>query len=300
MKKILLLLTLISFSSLFGQEDPLYSQYQFNQLMINPAYAGIYNQVSGGLISRFQWAGIDGGPRTNTATIQSALKDGSIGLGAIILNDRFGVSNNYEIQIASSYNINLGDARFAMGLQGGIIQYGYDFNDVEFDFFDDPEITQGHDTFFTPNFGVGFMYMSQNFFIGASIPRILDASVTDGSTTSERYKKHYYFTSGYVKEINNIPVKAMALMRYKQDGNFSTDLSLTMYLDMAVWAGVTIRDLKHFGVLSIFEVGKKMKIGYSFEIPSNSLVYGNFGTHEVSILFNFNVSQQNMFVEKYF
>lgn len=300
MRKAISLLMLISFSSLHSQEDPLYSQYQFNQLMINPAYAGIYNQVSGGLISRFQWAGIDGGPRTNTATIQAALKSGSIGLGAVILNDRFGVSNNYEIQVAASYNINLETSRFAMGLQGGMIQYGYDFSNVEFDFLDDPEIMSGHDTFYKPNFGVGFMYMSQTFFVGASIPRILNVSITDGSTTSERYKKHYYLTAGYVTEIDRIPVKAMSMMRYKQDGNLSTDLSLSIYLDMAVWAGVTIRDLKHFGVLSIFEVGDKMKIGYSFEIPSNSLVYGNFGTHEVSLLFNFNVSKQNMFVDKYF
>lgn len=300
MKKIMLLLFLISSASLLAQQDPLYSQYQFNQLMINPAYAGMYSRISAGAITRFQWAGIEGAPKTNTITAQAGIMDGKIGLGGVILNDRFGVSNNYEVQLAGSYNINFENARLGMGLQGGYIQYGYDFTDIQFDFFDDPEIMNGHQTISKPNFGMGFMYMSQHFFVGASIPRILNVSVTDGVTTSERYKRHYYFTSGFVTEINRIPVKTMALVRSMNGESLSTDISISAFLDNALWAGITVRDLKHFGGLAILQISDNMKLGYSVEMPTNSLVYGNYGTHEISLLFNFKVFRLAMFEEKYF
>ena len=298
MRKIIPLLFLLTVSHCFSQQDPLYSQYQFNQLMINPAYAGIYSRISAGLITRFQWAGIEGAPRTNTITAQAGLADGRVGLGGVILNDQFGVSNNYEIQFAGSYNINFFNA--PMGIQGGLIQYGYDFSNVEFDFLDDPEIVNGHENITQPNFGVGFMYMREDFFIGASIPRILNISVTDGMASSERYRKHYYLTTGFVREINRIPFKFMGLLRSMDSETLSADLTLSVLLDHALWTGVTIRDLQHLGLLAIIDVSKNLQIGYSFELPSNSLIYGNYGMHEVSILINLKSKQRTLFEEKYF
>ncbi|MEO9483504.1 MAG: type IX secretion system membrane protein PorP/SprF [Ekhidna sp.] len=285
-KGLLMLFTCISLAS-SGQQDPLYSQYQFNQLMINPAYAGIYNRLSVGVISRFQWAGIEGSPRTNTITAQSALADGKIGLGALILNDRFGVSNNYEVQFASSYNIKFNrSTQLAMGIQGGFVQFGYDFNKVNLDFFDDPELLNGHDNILKPNFGVGFMLLNPNFFIGASVPRILNVSVTDGSTQSERYKRHYYFSAGVAAEIQKTPVKATTLIRSMAGETYSFDITLSAFLDDVMWAGISVRDLKHFGVLGIFEINETIKLGYSFELPANNLIHGNYGTHEVSLSYN--------------
>lgn len=287
MKKLLITIMVCSSFGLNAQQDPLYSQYQFNQLMINPAYAGIYNRLSVGAISRFQWAGIDGSPRTNTLTAQSALADGKIGLGAVILNDRFGVSNNYEIQVASSYNIKFNSTtKLAMGIQGGFVQFGYDFSKVNLDFFDDPELINGHDNVLKPNFGAGLMLLNSNFFVGVSVPRILNVSVTDGSTQSERYKRHYYLTAGLTAEIQKTPVKATTLIRSMAGEAYSFDITLSALLEDVMWAGISVRDLKHFGVLGIFQMGENLKLGYSFELPTNNLIHGNYGTHEVSISYS--------------
>lgn len=293
---VLLLFSLVS----LAQQDPLYSQYQFNQLMINPAYAGIYSQISAGLISRFQWAGIEGAPRTNTITAQAGLAEGRVGLGGVVLNDQFGVSSNYEVQLSGSYNINFYNARLAMGIQGGVIQYGYDFTNVEFDFLDDPEITANHENITRPSFGVGFMYMREDFFVGFSVPRILNISVTDGISSSERYRKHYYMTAGFVKEVNNMPFKFMGLIRSMDSETLSTDLSLSALLENAMWAGIIVRDFQHFGIIGIIEVSNNLQIGYSFELPSNSLIYGNYGTHEVSLTCRFASVNRTLFEEKYF
>ncbi|WP_420577126.1 type IX secretion system membrane protein PorP/SprF [Ekhidna sp.] len=287
MKRIFYILCMGVALTTFSQQDPLYSQYQFNQLMINPAYAGIYERFSVGAISRFQWAGIDGAPQTNTITANSSLAEGKIGLGAVVLNDRFGVSSNYEIQLATSYNIQFSkEAKLAMGIQGGWIQYTYDFSNVNMDFMDDPEIVNNHDNFSKPNFGVGFMLMHTNYFVGASVPRILNVSVTDGANQSDRYKRHYYLTGGFVFDVNRIPVKGTALIRSMAGETYSVDLTASAFLDEVMWAGVSIRDLKHFGILGIFQLGENLKLGYSFELPTNNLIYGNYGTHEVSVSYN--------------
>ncbi|MEP1033898.1 type IX secretion system membrane protein PorP/SprF [Ekhidna sp.] len=287
MKKVIVILFACFSLVSYAQQDPLYSQYQFNQLMINPAYAGIYNRLSVGAISRFQWAGIDGSPRTNTLTAQSSLAEGKIGLGVLILNDRFGVSNNYELQFASSYNIKFNSTtKLAMGIQGGFVQFGYDFSKVNFDFFDDPELINGHDNVIKPNFGAGIMLLNPNFFIGASVPRILNVSVTDGSIVSERYKRHYYLTAGITAEIQKTPVKATTLIRSMAGETYSFDITISALLEDVMWAGVSVRDLKHFGILGIFELGETLKLGYSFELPTNNLIHGNYGTHEVSINYN--------------
>lgn len=272
-----------------SQQDPLYSQYQFNQLMINPAYAGVYNRLNVGMISRFQWTGIEGSPQTNTLMGNTSLSQGKIGLGGFVINDRFGVNSNYEVQVAGSYNIQFDRfTKLAMGLQGGWIQYGYDFSSVNLDYFDDVALNTGHETFSKPNFGVGFMLLNKNFFVGASIPRILNVSVNDGSSTSDRYKRHYYLSGGAAGEINGLPFKAIGILNSIAGQTLSTDLSMSVLLDDVLWAGLTMRDIKHFGAMLILEAGENLKFGYSFELPSNNLIHGNWGTHEVSIAYNIN------------
>lgn len=276
---------LVSSVLAFAQRDPLYNQYQFNQLMINPAYAGIYNRFSVGMINRFQWVGIEGAPITNTLTAQSALNEGKIGVGAVLLNDKFGVSDNYELQLMSSYNILMPQGRIAMGLQGGFIRYGFDFSKVEVDFLDDPEIFNGQENFQKPNFGVGMMYLSETFFIGASIPRILNVAAKDGSLTSERYKRHYYLSGGLVFEANRwSKIKLLTLLRSVEGERISADLMVSANLDGIFWTGFSTRDLKHFGLFINMLMQKRMRIGYSFELPTSSMIRGSYGTHELSLL----------------
>lgn len=300
-KLCLLLIMFVSLSSANAQEDPLYSQYQFNQLMINPAYAGIYDRFAIGLISRFQWVGLQGAPTTNTLTAQSAMREGKIGVGGVLLNDRYGISNNYELQVASSYNIIFPTAKLAMGMQAGLIRYGFDFANVEMDFLDDPELLNGHENFQRPNFGVGMMYLSDNFFLGASVPRILSVEVSDGALLSERYRRHYYFTGGFVLEASRwTKFKVVSLIRSIDGMGLSADLNVSANFDEVIWSGFSTRDLKTVGLFINMLVADKMKLGYSLELPTNSLIRGNYGTHEVSILIETGIKRGRNLEERYF
>ncbi|MFY0600121.1 MAG: type IX secretion system membrane protein PorP/SprF [Cyclobacteriaceae bacterium] len=282
-----------------AQQDPLYSQYQFNQLMINPAYAGIYDRFSAGLISRYQWAGIEGAPVTNTLTVQSALKYGKIGIGGVLLNDRFGISDNYELQISGSYNVLMQDAKLAFGLQGELIRHGFNLNNLELDFLDDPEVLNVPQSFQKPNFGIGVMHLREKFFIGASVPRILNVNESDGLIKSERYRKLYYFTGGFVFSANElIKLKTVSMIRSIAGQTISFDLLVSANLDEIFRTGVSIRDFQEFGLFANMLVAKRLRLGYSFELPANSLIRGSYGTHEISVSIDFGVNGNKM--ERYF
>ncbi len=285
----------------WAQLDPLYSQYQFNQLMINSAYTGVYDRFSVGMMSRMQWVGLEGAPVTHTITAQKSILNGKIGVGGILLQDKFGVSTNTELQATYSYNINFSEAKLAMGLQGGLINFGYDLSNLELDFVDDPSLNSNMNDFMKPNFGAGLMYITNNYFVGASVPRILDVNVNDGVLKSTRYLRHYYLTGGLTFDpVPYTTIRIMSLMRYVVDGRISTELNISSLIDGKVWGGITVRDLKHFGIYMMLEATSNIRVGYSFELPANSLIQSSYGTHEFSVFFRTKRKNDSILDQNYF
>jgi len=293
-KSLALLLFIFSLSISHAQLDPLYSQYQFNQQMINPSYTGIYNRVSATLISRLQWVGVEGAPITNTLLGQTSLRGGSIGLGGMVIDDRLGINRNLEAIASVSYNIRFDDAKLAMGLQGGITNFSYDLSKLTLDYVDDTRLTSGLDPFTEPNFGAGLMYMHPNYYIGFSVPRIRGVTINDGVVNSTRYKRHYYLSAGYFYESSVlVQYKLTTLVRYVESELPTVDLVFSSFIDQVIWTGISVRDLRYFGLFTSIELGQNIRLGYSFELPTNSLLIANYGTHEISISIDKALSRQS-------
>ena len=128
-RHIFLLLILLS-TTVYGQQDPINSQYMYNPLTFNPSYAGINNVANVNLNSRFQWTSFEGSPTTYTLTANSSMFDGKVGLGVMLLSDKIGVSENTEAQISYAYKISSGTKTFSFGLQTGIITYKKNFDNL--------------------------------------------------------------------------------------------------------------------------------------------------------------------------
>jgi len=205
MKKIKLLLgifTLISITTVFGQQDAQYTQYMYNMNVINPAYAGSKGVVSVGLLGRTQWVGIEGAPKTVTLSLHSPVGK-AVGLGLSIINDEIGPVKENNIFADFSYTIITSEeGRLAFGLKTG-----FSFLDVR-----DLITNEPSDLLNTPihktsvNFGAGFYYYTDKFYLGFSVPNFLETRhlENDGgvaSTASE--KMHYFLTSGYVFNISD-------------------------------------------------------------------------------------------------
>lgn len=292
---------LIGFQTLYAQQDPLYNLYSFNQYMINPAYAGIYNNFSANLITRKQWAGIDGSPLTNLFTAHTSIAD-QFGTGLLIVNDRLGINNNTEAQLSFSYKITSGSKTLALGVQGGIVSYQYDYQKLNLAFVDDEGLDMNNDGFSKGNFGAGAFYMTDTYYFGISVPRILNAKVNDGVSSSTRYLPHYYLSGGFIikpKSTTNFLLKPSFLVRYTESQT-AADVSLNALFASTIWAGVTLRNLNGIAINTQIQVNRSFRLGYSFELPTNQLVQSNFGTHEVSLLVELNLFKDQFDIERYF
>ncbi len=298
----LIILFTLSIFSVKAQQDPLYNLYSFNQFMINPAYAGIYNNFNANLITRKQWAGIDGSPLTNLLSLHSSFTDKLSG-GLLIVNDQLGINNNTEGQLAFSYKLITGKNTLAFGLQGGFVNYRYDYNKLNLAFVDDEGLDMNNDAFTRGNFGAGLFYMNDNFYVGFSVPRILKVNVNDGVSESTRYQPHYYLSGGYLiksKSISEFMLKPTFLVRYTGESQVSADISLNALFANTFWAGVTLRNLSGVAISAQLQVNRKFRFGYSFELPTNQLIDSNFGTHEISLLLELNLFKNQYDIERYF
>lgn len=258
--------------------------------MINPAYVGLYKDVTLNMISRKQWIGIDGAPLTNFLSFTSSVGD-RFGIGAMLISDRLGINNNIEGQLAFSFNVIDKDAvQLSLGVQGGFINYRYDYTKLNLEYLDDEDLDMSLTQFSEPNFGAGIFLKTDRFYVGISSPRILNVDVNDGLVSSTRYQRHFYFSGGalFNNSFNSsVRIKPSFLLRMVPEGNMALDVNLHALFKETIWAGITVRNLTAVGINTQLQISQRTRIGYGFELPTNSLLTRNFGTHELSILIEF-------------
>jgi type IX secretion system PorP/SprF family membrane protein len=274
---------------LSAQLDPLYNQYFFNQAMINPAYTGVNDIFNATAISRTQWLGIDGAPTTNTLNVTTSAFKNKMGLGANLIYDTYGINNNTEFSLAYSYKISAanGDV-FSMGLQAGIVNYKYNYNKLTLQYVDDVALSNPQQNVTKENFGVGFWYMSKEYYIGLSVPRILDIRVTDGGKESTRYRRHYYLSAGYVfDQLFALKFKPSLMLMYIDKDNYALDLNASVLLNEIIWVGASFRNFGTVGLNTQLKVKENLKLGYAFEMPLNNTALIGFGTHSLMVSLDF-------------
>lgn len=267
-----------------AQQDPLYSQYLFNQAIINPAYSGIHNITSATLISRYQWMGLEGAPQTNTLNGHSSFFQDRIGLGVTFVNDQLGVNSNNELSLAYAYKVKFSNSVLAFGLQAGVTSFKYDYSRLEFEFMNDPAFEPSQDSFTKMNFGTGVFYTGKNYYLGASIPRMRDVQVDDGVINSNRYKRHVYLSGGYVFDQGlKVKFKPSFLVRMVDNQKASVDINASFLLNDELWIGAMTRNFNSYGANIQLNFAGRFRLGYSFELPSNALISSTFGTHEFMV-----------------
>lgn len=302
MKKLVItIIAMVASFSSFAQLDPLYNQYLFNQSMINPAYTGIHDVLNATIISRAQWTGIEGAPITNSVNISSSFMDNQSGAGLLYVNDQYGVNNNSEFQLMYSYRISMLNGKvFSMGVQGGRIKYDYNYDKLNTETVD-PELTPGDDNFSKGNFGAGVFYMTPNYYVGVSVPRILNGDITVGDSTSTRYRRHFYVSGGVILDKwNSIKFKPSVLLKVVDGNTASIDISAQVLLKETIWLGATLRDFDAIGLTTQFEISDQFRAGYTFEFPLNNLARQNFGTHELMLSFDMEVFGNHAIGRRYF
>jgi len=282
MKKILIALLALIYSTSNAQQDPLYSQYLNNPLLLNSAYAGLNNKLNIVAGYRTQWAGFDGSPTTVNFSAHTSLAQNKVGAGLIIVQDRIGETKITEASSAYSYKLQLKEKIFSFGLQGGIITYRNDALFLNPKDAGDPSFAFINETKF--NIGAGIMLKSERFMIGLSAPRLNAATVSPGGGQAiEIYNQHFYLMGAYMIYLTDrIRLKPSILLRATKSAPISADLNLNLNLEENYTLGIFTRNFNVLGLLAQMNI-KDYRIGYVFEVPTNASVGTRFTTHEVSI-----------------
>lgn len=290
MKKLYPLLIVLFFAtSVVAQQLPQFTQYMYNTISINPAYAGSRDGFSITALNRNQWAGVDGGPKTQTLSIHSPLRNDKVGLGLSVINDKTGYENYTYIYSDFSYRLDFGgDLSLAMGLKGGFSYYNLDE-----DLFDDPRILE--DPFFndnfnkwTPNVGVGFYLSSQNWYIGASAPKIFNNNNNDFQDYVALEQVHYYLTGGYVFDLSdNVKLRPTTLFKMTKGAPLSVDISATAIFNEKFYLGASYRIDDAVGGFLDVEILKGLRAGYAYEYSVSDLQPYTSGSHEILLIYEF-------------
>jgi type IX secretion system PorP/SprF family membrane protein len=307
MKKIyfITLLALTALSAVQAQQDPHYTQYMYNMSVINPAYAGSKENLSGGLLYRKQWVEIEDAPTTGTFFAHSPVGR-NVGLGLSAITDKIGPVEENNIYGDFSYTLNLGgEHKLAFGLKAGATFHKVglysEIGNGNVPDLDDPAFAENSSKTFL-NLGTGLFYYTNKYYVAFSVPNMLKSKHLDyngrqfGSETT-----HYFLTGGYVFDINpNLKFKPFAMVKSAFNAPTSFDMSTNFLIQDKLELGATYRLDDSFGAMINFAITPNLKIGYAYDHIISDLKVVTSSSHEVILLFDLNFPKKVSQSPRYF
>ncbi|MBK7084848.1 MAG: type IX secretion system membrane protein PorP/SprF [Flavobacteriales bacterium] len=296
-------------TTLLAQQDPQFTQYMFNLLAINPAYAGSAERVSIKALTRHQWVGFAGAPTTQTLAIHSPLMRETLGIGGTIMRDEHGPVTQYGFMVDLAYRIHFGGERkLAFGLKGGMNLVQGRFGELSPLQQGDQVFQQNVNTKLDPQFGFGLMYYGDRFYIGLSTPKLLrteffeDAPLdTTGSAWQQGQRPHYFLSGGYVFNMGMYhKFKPTFLVKAVQGAPISFDLSANFFFFEKFWLGAMYRHQDAVGALAQYYFTDGISVGYSYDYPISRLRNYSGGSHEVMLGFDFGRKLKGIRSPRYF
>jgi len=292
MKKIIIaLVVLLGYSSTtFAQQDPQYTQYMYNQAVINPAYAGSKDALSIVSLYRNQWTGFDGAPKTITLSGHSPIGE-KLGLGLSFISDQHGPVKENNIYADFSYTINIGEeSKLALGIKAGVTLHDIALNSGVTTAVDGDPLFGKDASKTNPNAGLGAFYYTDKYYVGLSMPNILNSTHLDengmnyGSET-----QHYFLTAGYVFQLTeNTKLKPSFLVKSSFDAPVSFDVNANFLFYDKFEVGASYRNTDSFSGLIGFAFTKSIRLGYAYDHIISDLQNAASSSHEVFLQFDLN------------
>ncbi|KVV16434.1 PorP/SprF family type IX secretion system membrane protein [Flavobacterium sp. TMP13] len=290
MKKIILLF-LFSSSALFAQQDAQFTQYMYNTININPAYAGSRGALSIFGLHRTQWVGLDGAPETSSFSVNTPITNSNIGLGVSVINDKIGPTNENTFSADLSYTVPTSpDFKLSFGLKATANLFNLDINKLNPESQGDPQF-QDFSSKFSPNIGAGIYWHSDKAYIGLSIPNFIETDrYSDADVAIFKDKINYYLIAGYVFNLDRyeyIKFKPALLTKMIEGSPLQVDVSGNFMFNDKFTVGVAYRWSAAVSAMAGFQVTDGLFIGYGYDKETTNLSNYNSGSHEIFLRFEF-------------
>ena len=326
-------LTIISLFLLIGhfvlaQQEPMFTKYMFNSLIFNPAYAGSAEHMTIGLLHRTQWYEINGAPQTETFTLHTPLRNERVGVGFSVINDKIGPTNTTGVNLVYAYRIPLGKAKLSIGLQGGIESYRADWSQLNLENPIDPSFLEPVNKFL-PNFGAGLYIYSKHFYIGGSVPHLVEYDLRNDAQFDiyARQVRHYYFMSGAAIPLNgnalifkpSILVKNVGwdkritkLDAFRDIGAPNEfDIDLSLLFQETLWVGASFRSswakiidngssYDSADIWFSYLLRNGLRFGAAYDYPLTELSNVTSGAFEVMVGYEFDFKERKIVTPRYF
>lgn len=287
-----------------AQQEPQYSQYMFNQLSYNPAYTGSRDGLSGIMLMRKQWVGLEGAPFTGTISAHGPNRVGRHGFGGTLIHDRIGITRQTFLTASYAYRIPLGNSTLAFGLRGGMTQYANLFSDLNP--LENDQMNPGLNlSVLLPRAGAGIYFENDHFFIGTSTPNFLRPYYSFDSPQTQnveaRQEIHYFGTVGGMIPLGNkLAFRPSSVVKYVANSPVEADFNAAILYDEFLWLGVGYRTRD--ALVGMVELNFKggLRLGYAFDYTLSSLRQVNSGSHEVLLGFDLTRNLNKVVTPRYF
>lgn len=283
------LLVLLFAGTAYGQQRPAYSQYMFNGLALNPAYAGSQKQFNAMAVIRSQWVNFEGAPKTQLLSAHAPVDRKNIAVGMMISHETIGVHIDWSAYAYYAYQIKFkGAGTLSLGLQGGVNYRQSDFTKLTVQTAPGQDPLLGYYKKATPNFGTGAYYSTSKAYVGVSSPYLVENKTfktnSDGTITQNRESRYYYLTAGKVMDVtSNIQMMPSFILRLQDKMPVGYDVSMNFYFDKIVGAGISYRNGD--SVIGMFQLilNENLSFGYAYDYTLSSLRNHTQGSHELML-----------------
>lgn len=289
----------------YTQQQPLFTQYMFNGLVINPAYTGSHESLTLTASFRRQWTGIKGAPQAEVFSAHSPIKFSRSSAGFVATHDQVGVTNQYMAYGTYAYHIPVSrTGKVAVGGQAGVTYYNAKLSELDIvtqNQQNDPAF-EGNDTRYMPNLGLGAYFYTKRTYVGLASPTIINNKwKQDDPLIQSTQERHYFLSAGHVFDLNsNLKLKPNVLVRWVESGPFQYDINANLLIHEILWVGASYRMQDSVDGLLEWNINNTFRIGYSYGYPINALSTLQSGTHEVVLNFSLRKNNNILHSPRYF
>ena len=303
MRKIILLSFAILFAlSSFAQQDQQYTQFMYNKLSYNPAYAGSMGLICATGIMRSQWLGLEGAPNTQLISMDASFYERRVGLGVNLVRHNIGVSDRYDFDAAYAYHVEVGKGMLGIGIQGTARYLKANFADERIIAIQaastDASIPMGMQTKLLPNFGFGLYYNDDRTYVGLSAPRLIENNIDflQESAIISREVRHLYLMGGYLMDLSeDVQFHPQLLVKYAQNVPLDVDVNLSAILSGKYVIGATFRvggstdgaPIESVDLLFSAQLRNNLIFGISYDVTVSALKSYNSGSLEAMVRYCF-------------
>lgn len=300
----------------WAQQDAQYTMYMWNQLSVNPAYAGSRECLTANMLRRSQWIKTKGAPTTTNWSVNSPLKNERVALGINLTNDHIGVSRFTNISFAYAYRLPVNSkGKLSMGLQGVINAVNHQYADLFVFDTDDANFTNSAKALTSVNFGTGLYYSTNTEYVGISIPHIINNKFYEKSNSTislqkARQYRHLFIMAGKVYSISDeLKFKPSTLIKFAPHAPIQFDFNAALLIREVMWIGTTLRSdfgkqsskkFESFNVMAAYEINQIFRIGMAYDITLSNLSYFNNGSFELMLGYDFNQLNKKINSPRYF